>query len=171
MSKNLEGQYLVDAGTTPVIVKVVGRANYLNCRPLADFFEKMLAQNKLEFSLHLGACTSMDSTFLGIITSLAIRLAQKHKGGFIRLYQLSERNLELVHNMGLDRILSVEIGDLPQHNSLSTEQALPLRPWEAAHPELILKAHQALVAIHEANKHQFQDLLTFLQREIDHPSS
>lgn len=167
MSKNVEGQYLVDTQASPVIIQVIGRASYLNCRPLADFFERMLAQNKLQFGIHLGACTSMDSTFMGIITSLAMRLAQKYTGGTIRLYHLSERNLELIHNMGLDRILIIETGDIPPKNNPSAESPLLPHQWEAANPELVLKAHQALVALHEANQRKFEDLLTFLQREVD----
>ncbi len=171
MSKNLEGQYLVDTEASPVIIKVIGRASYLNCRPLSEFFERMLAQNKLEFGIHLGACTSMDSTFMGIITSLAMRLAQKQTSGSIHLYHLSERNLELIHNMGLDRILMIEKGEIPPKTTPPTESPLLLHQWEAANPELVLKAHEALVAIQEANKRKFEDLLVFLQREVENTAS
>ncbi len=171
MSKNLEGQYLVDTEASPVIIKVVGRASYLNCRPLVDFFERMLAQNKLQFGIHLGECTSMDSTFMGIITSLAMRLAQKPTSGSIHLYHLSERNLELIHNMGLDRILMIEQGELPLKTTTAVESPLLLHRWEAANPELVLKAHQALVAIQGANKRKFEDLLTFLKQEVENTSA
>lgn len=171
MSKNLDGKYLVDAESDPLIIKVIGRASYLNCRPLADFFEKALAQKKHNFGIDLGECTSMDSTFIGIITSLAMRLVQHNALESVRLYHVSERNLELIHNMGLDRIFTIEKGDLPPRSAFEDEKPLLSHKWEAANPELVLKAHQALVAANEANKRKFEDLMTLLERELEHNNS
>lgn len=171
MATHFDGKYLVDADSDPVIIKVIGRASYLNCRPLADFFEKTLSQKNYNFAIDLEECSSMDSTFIGIVTSLAIRLVQRKAPEAIQLYHVSERNLELIHNMGLDRIFAIQTGNLPPRHPQPVVIPELSHKWEASSPELVLKAHQALVAANEANKRHFEDLITLLQRDLEHPNS
>lgn len=157
--------FYVDVQSDPVVIKIVGRANYLNSLSLDAFFNKMLDSGALHFALDFGECLSMDSTFLGLITGMAMRLSEKNANGNITLYRLSERNLELIRNMGLHRIFNVQTGDIAIKYP-STLQELRTQPLERdSMSGLVRKAHRSLVALDSSNQKIFEDVLYFLKED------
>ena len=49
-------------------------------------------------------CSSMDSTFLGILVGLALQLRKLEVAGKLTLINLVGRNLETVKNLGIHKI-------------------------------------------------------------------
>lgn len=160
-------QYLVYTEADPVILKVIGKANYLNCSPVADFFKQMTAKGHLHFAINLEECVSMDSTFLGLITGAATRLMNKYKDGCIILYKMSPRNLELINNMGLHHVFKLESGDIPVRYFLpKSSSPSSLTKGSLITPDLILDAHKELMHLNPDNENQFKDVVAFLQEDI-----
>ena len=157
-----EPVYLVDPTTDPVLVKICGRASYQNSAPLSTFFQKMLANDQPRFRLDFSQCTTMDSTFLGIIAGAAIS-ARKHtsKGDFI-IASLSRRNLELFRNLGLHRLTSIEA---PNSSAPSSSAFKILDGQSAVNKDTILEAHETLSGLGESNREKFQDVVSFLRAE------
>lgn len=163
--------FFVDAYTDPVCLKIKGRANYLNCGPLNDFFARITKKN-VSIIIDFEECIGMDSTFLGLLAGVALELKQsKHKGD-ICLHNLKGRNLELVENLGLNRILKVSTDQptSPKTNIISPKKLEILDDQGSATPEAILKAHQNLVRADSSNLHKFQDVLSFLKKQVDQDS-
>jgi anti-anti-sigma factor len=157
--------YLVDASSDPVVVRISGRACFQNSVCLRDFIGEMVRQGKVRFVLDFQQCTSMDSTFLGVLAGSALDL-KKRPGGSLVLARLGQRNLELVRNLGLHRLLTVDPGDV-QTGLDSCDTALQCKDQsELEHARLVLEAHENLVSVDESNRSKFQDVLTFLKNRV-----
>jgi anti-sigma B factor antagonist len=160
--------FLVDAYSDPIVVRIEGRASFQNSGCLHDFFAEMMKQGKPRFVLDFQNCTSMDSTFLGVMAGAALELRKKTPPGSLVIVRASQRNLELIRNLGLHRLVSVDAGDFPMNFSSATT-ALPCGGdrGELEHARLVLEAHENLVATDESNRSKFQDVLTFLKNRVE----
>lgn len=159
--------YLVDANSDPVVVRITGRACFQNSACLRDFIAEMLRQGKTRFVLDFQQCTSMDSTFLGVLAGSALELKKRPGGGSLVLARLGPRNLELVRNLGLHRLLTVDSGDGVVGGIDRCDTALTCGDQsELEHARLVLEAHENLVSVDESNRSKFQDVLTFLKNRV-----
>lgn len=163
----METQFLVNPYEDPVIVKVNGKASFLNSGPVKDLFGRLFEEGKRRFVLDFKNCTGMDSTFLGILAGLAIQLRRAGGDASLVLCRLGERNAELIQNLGLHRILTIDDGkELPETADLQAlEKGKNLTELENA--RFVLQAHENLVEVDEANKSKFQDVISFLKMQID----
>ena len=167
MAENSEPAFLVDAYSDPIVIKVNGRASYVNSMPLSEFFGSMLGRGKAHFVIDFADCSGMDSTFLGIIAGAALELAECNGEGAIVLCRLSRRNLELVRNLGLHRIATVDSGDYPMYFDTPDEALKAAQEDEIASARMILNAHENLVEIDEANQAKFRDVIAFLKNQAE----
>jgi len=159
--------FLVDAYSDPVLVRIEGRADFHNSACLRDFIADMLRQGKKRFVIDFLQCTSMDSTFQGVLAEGALALRKNGGGGSLILVRLGPRNLELVRNMGLHRLMTVDAGDFPMNfNTCDTPLNCPDRT-ELENARLVLEAHENLVAADENNRAKFQDVLVFLKNRLE----
>lgn len=155
--------YLVDTDDDPVVLRIHGRASYLNCAPVRKLFDMLLGGGHKAFLVDFHDCTGMDSTFLGILAGIAIEVRKANPPGHMTLCRLNKRNMELVHNLGLHHILyatSAGGEDLREGHVLSENGA------EAA-ADMILDAHQKLMEADAGNIERFQDVVAFLKKRVE----
>jgi len=184
--------FFVDAHADPVVMRIEGRASFQNSGCLRDFVTEMLAQGKTRLVIDFQHCTSMDSTFLGILAGVALQLRKGNTGGSVGsggqgggagmaeeagrgresaqpliLARVGQRNLELIRNLGIHRLMTVDSGDF----KMSFDKcALPLTQQEQdelSNARMALEAHENLVAADENNRSKFQDVLSFLKNRVD----
>jgi anti-anti-sigma factor len=168
MTEIAKPAFLVDAYSDPVVVRIEGRASFQNSGCLHDFFAEMLKQGKHRFVLDFQNCTSMDSTFLGVMAGLALELRKEKPPGSLVLARASQRNLELIRNLGLHRLVTVDAGDFPMNfGSGATALSCNGDRSELEHARLVLQAHENLVATDEGNRAKFQDVLSFLKNRVE----
>jgi anti-anti-sigma factor len=167
MTEASKPTYLVDAYSDPVVVRIDGRASFQNSACLRDFMGELLRQGKTRFVIDFLHCTSMDSTFLGVLAGSALELRKAAPKGSLVLSRVGPRNLELVRNLGLHRLLTVDAGDFPM-NFDNCDQALytPDRT-ELESARMVLEAHENLVTADEANRSKFQDVMAFLKNRVE----
>jgi anti-sigma B factor antagonist len=167
MSDNGKPIYLVDAYSDPVVVRIDGRASFQNSACLRDFIGEMTSQGKTRFVLDFQHCTSMDSTFLGVLAGAALVLRKQLPAGSLVLARVGQRNLELIRNLGLHRLLTVDAGDFPMNfDKCDTALHCPDRS-ELESARLVLEAHENLVSVDEGNRSKFQDVLAFLKNRVE----
>jgi anti-sigma B factor antagonist len=160
--------YLVDAYSDPVVVRIDGRASFQNSACLRDFVAEMLRVGKTRFVLDFQHCASMDSTFLGVLAGAALELRKKapNTGSFV-LARVGQRNLELIRNLGLHRLLTVDMGEAAA-NFAHCDKALEGKKCsELEQARNVLEAHENLVTADEANRSKFQDVLSFLRNRVE----
>ena len=167
MSFNLQAIYLVDIHCEPVLLVVRGRANYLNCSSVRQFLERVIKEGRRHIAIDFAHCEGMDSTFLGIIAGAALHLRKYEPRGVLTLCRLSHRNLELVRNLGLHRILQVDSSEFPMYFKRGTPKMLSNNSEERASQKMILQAHENLVFADKDNYRKFQDVLTFLKNQVE----
>lgn len=163
MSDSKQPTFLVNPDTTPVAVQIHGKANYLNCNCFRDFLERMVDSGKNEFRLDFENCTGMDSTFLGILAGAALKVQKLQPAGKLALTSLSERNYDLLCNLGLEQLLEIEESS-PNVDSASMSS---LSNKEVSDASKVLNAHENLVEANQENAAKFQDVIAFLKNQID----
>src|SRR5882757_7715654 len=160
--------YLVDAYSDPVVVRIDGRACFQNSACLRDFISEMLRQGKTRLVLDFQNCASMDSTFLGVLAGAALELKKTAPGGSLVLARVGQRNLELIRNLGLHRLLTVDAGNFPMNfGNCDTALNCPPNRSELENARMVLEAHENLVSVDEGNRAKFQDVMAFLKNRVD----
>lgn len=162
--------FLVDAYSDPVVVRIEGRASFQNSGCLRDFITEMLARGRTRFVLDFQHCASMDSTFLGVLAGAAIELRKRTGGtGSLIAARVGARNVELMRNLGLHRLLTVDAGDFPMSFAKCDTPLDAGKCSEMESARLVLEAHENLVNADDANRTKFQDVLAFLRNRVQHP--
>lgn len=160
--------FLVDASSDPVAIRIEGRASFQNSASLQQFMAEMRRQGRARFVIDFQGCTSMDSTFLGVLAGAALELRKFPGGGSLVLARVGERNLELVKNLGLHRLLVIDNGEAARQVPVAgTALAPQARMTELENARLVLAAHENLVVADEANRTKFQDVLSFLKGRVE----
>ncbi|MEO6875689.1 MAG: STAS domain-containing protein [Opitutaceae bacterium] len=167
MSEAGKPTFLVDAYSDPVVVRIDGRACFQNSACLKDFITELVRQGKKRFVLDFTHCTSMDSTFLGVLAGAALELRKAGPDTSLVLARVGPRNLELIRNLGLHRLLTVDSGDFPM-NFDKCDTALHCQDnSELESARLVLEAHENLISADETNRGKFQDVLAFLKNRVE----
>jgi len=135
-----------------------------------------MAQGARHFVVDLEGCPAMDSTFMGTLTGIAVRLME-HPGGRLQVVNANARNRDLLVNLGLDNIFEVDHDGSAWREeramvraTLTEAVASGERGEEGAGAEVdrrecLIEAHENLCEAHEANRPKFRDVLDCLKRE------
>lgn len=166
MPEPAKSVFLVDPQVDPVLVCITGRASFANSAGLKDFFSEMLRLGKTRFIVDFQGCTGMDSTFLGVLAGTALELRRRPSAASLTLTRVGERNLELIRNLGLHRLATVDGGPGRTDLNCGTQALDQKTKSELESARLVLEAHENLVAADPANAAKFQDVLTFLRNRV-----
>ena len=156
-------------GTTNKIVwiKVEGKGSFLNSAGVKEFSKEMVNRGHREFVVDLRNCPVMDSTFMGTLAMIALRLREIGQGN-LHVINLNERNHDLLSNLGLDQLFSMDAcgvkdGGPALRNALDPAAAAGDRTTQA---ETMLEAHEALVEVDPENLTKFKDVLEYLKQDL-----
>jgi len=159
--------YLVDAQSDPVAIRIEGRASFQNSACVHEFFKNMIAEGKTRFVMDFSACSSMDSTFLGVLAGTALQLRKLTPQGSLVLARVEARNLELVRNLGLHRLLTIDTGEAVIESVAGAKPLTCKARTEVESARLVLQAHENLIQVDETNRKKFEDVLSFLKKRIE----
>ena len=166
---NKESNFQVHIGQSKDFLRVLQKASYLNCGPLRKFFDDRLREGQLNFVIDFQDCSSVDSTFLGILVGVAIKLKRAVEPGTLTLVNLRNRNLETVKNLGIHKlceISSMEVSDSDQLENLLTQE----NNAEAC-SKTIYDAHKTLMYLNQKNLKMFSDIVNYLESDQGEPAS
>jgi anti-anti-sigma regulatory factor len=157
-----------------VYVRVVGRGTFQNSQPLRLFALRKIDEGQREFVMDLSQCPGMDSTFLGMLAGIGLRLRQNGKLATVHIVMISPRNLELLETLGLDRLFTVDSG-IPLPLAEADYRKLPDTDLtQLTHPldkdettDLMIEAHDNLVRADEHNAPKFRELTRFLREAVE----
>ena len=155
---------LVGTANRTVWVRVEGKGSFLNSTGLKEFAKEMINRGFREFAIDLKNCTVMDSTFMGTLAGIALRLRELGQGN-LRVTNLNERNSDLLSNLGLDQLFVIE----PRNTTPEMATETPLAgaaPDKVTQAQTMLEAHEACVEANEANAAKFKDVLEYLKQDL-----
>src|SRR6184192_3628079 len=107
-----------------VWVRVEGKGSFLNSGNLKEFGRAMVDRGYREFVIDLGNCAMMDSTFMGTMAGVALRLKELGHG-HLRIVHCGNRSRELLSGLGLDQIFSIQANgsSAPECKSLEKDRS------------------------------------------------
>ena len=153
-----------------VWVKVEGKGSFLNSGNLKEFAREMLDRGYREFVVDLAECAMMDSTFMGTMASVALRLKELGQG-HLHIVHCKDRSQERLSGLGLDQIFDIHANGAraPEYEALEqTPESRPPEVKKKEQTETMLKAHEALCEAAPENLFRFKDVLDFLRQDLHH---
>jgi anti-sigma B factor antagonist len=166
----VESSIQVGVSGPTVWVKVEGKGSFLNSGNLKEFAREMLDRGYREFVVDLADCAMMDSTFMGTMASVALRLKELGHG-HLHVVHCGNRSQELLSGLGLDQIF-----DIHPNGARAPEGEALGRPPRGRSPEAqkqeqtetMLEAHEALCEAAPENLFRFKDVLDYLKQDLHH---
>ncbi len=164
---------LVGTENQRVWVRVEGKGSFLNSGGLKEFAREMTERGYRDFAVDLRNCPVMDSTFMGTLAGIALRLNDLGEGE-LRVVNLNERNRDLLANLGLDQLFRMETGEggagaaaNAANAANAAREALPVAEEDKeARARTMLEAHEACVEANPENAAKFKDVLEYLKEDL-----
>ena len=153
-----------------VWVKVEGRGSFLNSGNLKEFTREMLNRGYREFVVDLENCAMMDSTFMGTMAGIALRLKELGHG-HLHVVHCGERSRNLLCGLGLDQIFNIHANGAaaPECEVLQRDSANgSAMDKKQETTKQMLDAHQALCDAVPQNFSKFKDVLEYLKHDLHH---
>ena len=152
-------------------IRCEGKGSFLNSPTLKDFGEERISAGESCIVVDLGACTGMDSTFMGTLAGMAARLSTMDEGG-LQIADASERNRRSLEDLGLDFLMKIDPASASWHDEIELIRAELKPPRGMAKPgdvqrtAHVLEAHQVLSKANQQNARKFSGVVTLLEAEL-----
>jgi len=169
----VESSIQVGVNGPAVWVKVEGRGSFLNSGNFKEFAREMVDRGYREFVIDLANCVMMDSTFMGTLAGVALRLKELGRG-HLHVVHCGERSRELLSGLGLDQIFSIHSnGEVaPECESLQRKSSGELQhDKKKEQARVMLEAHEALCKAAPENVFRFKDVLDYLKQDLHHETA
>jgi anti-sigma B factor antagonist len=156
-----------------VWVKVEGKGSFLNSGNFKEFAQQMVNRGYREFVIDLENCAMMDSTFMGTMAGVALRLKELGHG-HLHIVHCGDRSRELLSGLGLDQIFSIHANGAvaPECKSLEQNKSGDMsREQKREQARTMLDAHQALCEVAPENLFRFKDVLDYLKQDLHQDSA
>ena len=164
----MDSSIQVGVSRSTVWVKVEGKGSFLNSSNLKEFTREMLDRGYREFVVDLADCHMMDSTFMGTMATVALRLRELGQG-HLHVVHCGNRCQELLSGLRLDQIFDVRANGASPPECGAFER--PPRIQSPADQkreqiETMVEAHEALSEAAPENVLRFKDVLDFLRQDL-----
>jgi anti-sigma B factor antagonist len=168
---NVESSIQVGISGPTVWVKVEGKGSFLNSGNFKEFARRMLDRGCREFVVDLAHCAMMDSTFMGTMASVALRLKELGHG-HLHVVHCGDRSRELLSGLGLDHIFDIRANGAkaPECKTLKREET-SREERKREQTETMLEAHEALCEAAPENLFRFEDVLEYLKQDLHHETT
>jgi anti-sigma B factor antagonist len=157
---------LVGTAARTVWVRVEGKGSFLNAPGLKEFAKEMVNRGFREFIVDLKSCPVMDSTFMGTLTGIALRLREFGQGQ-VRVVNMNERCRDLLANLGLDQVFTIDdVAPIPAPAPNSQQIIDAVAKDKVEQAQTMLEAHEACVEANPENAAKFKDVLDYLKQDL-----
>ncbi|MDB6148380.1 MAG: rsbS [Spartobacteria bacterium] len=128
----------------------------------------MVNRGYREFIIDLQNCAMMDSTFMGTMAGVALRLKELGHG-HLHIVHCGVRSQELLSGLGLDQIFSIHTNGYAAPECTSLEESADneaARAQKRQQAQTMLEAHEALCEAAPENFLRFKDVLDYLKQDL-----
>ena len=149
-------------------VKPVGRATFKLASALKRFGVSVLSKGCRDVRFDMSECTSLDSTFMGVLAGIAMWPVQNGKKVSVTLTGLMPRTRSMLSTLGLERIIECHEGeaDTDAKDGVADAREVEHDADKEETLDTMRTAHQDLVRADKDNEARFCDVLTYLDQEI-----
>ncbi|MDB4652807.1 STAS domain-containing protein [Akkermansiaceae bacterium] len=149
-------------------IRPEGRGTFLESPIIKSFVEKSMEDGAGDFVIDLGACSGMDSTFMGMLAGLGIGF-RKNKKGKISIVGTTQKTKASLKELGLQHLMTIEPSEGPwigRMEEARTDLVLLDQKNEGDKEAQILKSHEDLCVADEANLDRFKTVLDMLGSDL-----
>ncbi len=145
--------------------KLSGELRYTNATGMDDLIERLFRQQMgcNRVVVDLNEASFMDSTYVGLLASLA-RYCQQQQLPRPTLFSTHTEVNELLFSLCLDQ--AFDIVQQPTHQNVNMAGVSAQHYSEQQQGQMILRAHEALIALNDSNKSQFQPVVDLLKQQL-----
>jgi anti-sigma B factor antagonist len=158
----VESSIQVGVSGPSVWVRVEGKGTFLNSGNLKQFAREMVDRGYREFVVDLHDCAMMDSTFMGTMAGLALRLKELGEG-HLQVVHCGQRSRELLAGLGLDQLFRITSNGANAPECEALEKSISGKHEQA---KQMLDAHEALCEAVPENFPRFKDVLEYLKQDL-----
>jgi anti-sigma B factor antagonist len=159
----MQSTIFADTESGPAVwIRVEGKGTFENSPGLKAFSEQMMDGGRNQIIVDLKNCPAMDSTFMGTLAGIAVRL-RDCPGGSLWVLNRNERNSDLLEGLGLHMLFSDSAPPAVVDGASSAGAAVPLDADKATTRETMIEAHETCVQVNPANAAKFRDVLEYLK--------
>ena len=156
---------LVMVGEQSACIRIVGRANFASSLDFKTLVDELRQKGCHCFVLDLSECVLMDSTFLGVLAGLGLKLsggtAEEARLG-VELFNPSSRIIELLETLGVLHLFQITQGTFTAPEATAHVEHMPVNPSKTEVARTCIEAHQTLMDLSPANTARFKDVTQFL---------
>ena len=156
-------------GEQSACIRIIGRANFTSSVDFKMLLDELCQKGCGCFVLDLSECVLMDSTFLGVLAGLGLKLSSGNGGPArhgVELLNPSPRITELLETLGVLRLFKITEGAWSPAAPAQPLEHTPANPSKAEVTRTCMEAHQTLMDISPANAARFKDVAQFLAEGI-----
>ena len=146
-------------------IRVSGRANFECGMPLRTFSKNFTSQTA-KIIIDLGECESMDSTFMGILTMIAIK--SRKTGTALELLNASDFTRSLLRGLGVEKMFTFVSGDGTGATAAASEINLGdarINKVDAA--RTVVDAHKTLMDVSLDNIAKFEKVVEYAESDLE----
>jgi anti-anti-sigma regulatory factor len=159
---------LVMAGKEFACIRVIGKADFTTSLGFQSLVSALQNKGFGYFVIELSECVLMDSTFLGGLAGMGLKLSD-HSGcdgkAAVELLNPNARILDLLDTLGILYLFRVNQGAVAG----STEAVAEHTPAPASRIDVTracLEAHETLMRINPKNIDKFKDVAAFMAEDL-----
>jgi len=149
-------------------IRCEGKGSFINSPQMKTWAESQIKNGMLTVVVDLEQCTGMDSTFMGTMAGIAMKLAKKD-GGSLQVAGACDKNRRSLEDLGLSMLLKIDPEDAAWKKDLDKIRASLKEHSSASQVDKtqhVFDAHKLLCEAHESNDDKFATVLDVLEAEL-----
>jgi anti-anti-sigma regulatory factor len=150
-------------------IRCYGKGSFLNSHHVKRCAEDELNNGIKSIVIDLSQCSGMDSTFMGTMAGIAMKL-MKMPGGKLEVANPGNKNRSALEDLGLDVLMKIDSESTDRKIQLDEIEG-KLRPCSLPVEKIgtarhVLDSHKKLCEVDEDNTQKFGSVLEFLEAEV-----
>jgi anti-anti-sigma regulatory factor len=151
-------------------IRCEGKGSFISSPAVKTFGNERIEAGDKLVVVDLAGCTSMDSTFMGMLAGMAARLSAM-EGGALQIAEPGERNRRSLEDLGLDFLMQIDPPDAPWRGRIDeVRHALENHAGggigQLQRARHVLEAHQTLAGMNEKNARGFASVVNLLKDDL-----
>ncbi len=165
-----ESQITVAIADDIALIRLIGRGTHEHSQNLRDFCLEIVDSEVKKIVMDLSECATMDSTFMGVLAMIGLRMRATKRPFEIINADAPRRNL--LTTLGIDKLFSFSTpeADDPVWASLccgaGDPKVVKAGGDKMERAQTMLESHEALMKIDRSNIPKFKDVVQFLKEDI-----
>jgi anti-anti-sigma regulatory factor len=160
--------FLVARSQGALYVRVQGLGSMHTAPTLEAFAEAQIQEGAHQLVLDLQECSGVDSTFMGLLLTLANRLREGQNGGpgGCVLINVDAHARKQLASVGVDAFVVIKEGETELPENLRLTELAVAEASDRERLKLMVRAHKELVAADARNKAKFGAFLEGIVAEL-----